>query len=99
MGLLPEIANPENRDGVIGCALNQADPGIGGAPIAHSNADQDQLNAGKDSESQSDPEHLLTPAIPEQAAKNHQETEESALHDADAAIEGEHHGHDSIGTA
>ena len=35
----------------------------------------------------------------EQAAENHQQTEEAALHDADAAVEGKYYGHHSIGTA
>ena len=88
MSLLCEIANPEDRDSVVGDAFKQADHGIGAAPIAHRDADQNQFNAGKDSESQRDTEHLLAPAILEQSAENHQQTEESALHDADAPVEG-----------
>src|SRR5438105_2665835 len=99
VGLLCEVANPEEGDRVVGCALHQANAGSGGTAIAHRDADQNDLNAGEDSKTQGDPENLLAPAIFEQATENHQKAEKSALHNADAAIEGKHHGHDTIGTS
>jgi len=99
VSLLSEVANPEDGDRVVGYALHQADGGTGTAAVAHGDTDQNQFNACEDSESQSDTEDLLAPAIFEKATKNHQQTEKSALHDADALVEGKHHGYDPISTA
>src|SRR5258705_7080500 len=84
--LLFQIPDPKQSDRIVCQALRQADCRAQTIALPHDEADQDQLNARKDSESKRDTEYLLPPAIPENTTKKHEQKKEPALHEAHAAF-------------
>src|ERR1700694_1287930 len=88
--LLFQVADPDQSDRGVGGALQETDNRGFNVAIQHHKTNQDQLHAGKDSESERYAEYLLPRVISEKTAKKHQDQEEPNLHQAHAAIKGKH---------